>query len=64
MSELQVANFESWYNLHHNAGVEKTDIFEIIIEDSATERDKRSEKISLDELPSEFFEYFMVEKAS
>lgn len=63
MTVHEVKLFDKWMNLQ-SVGVGKTDIFEIIDEDSATVCDSHTQKANLDELPPEFFNFFMVIKAS
>ena len=54
--------FDKWMNLR-SAGMEKSDVFEIIDQEDAMEY-KTYSQASIEELPPEFFDFFMVIKAS
>ena len=49
---------------HQMSDVEKSDIFVIVEEDSATSTDEGYHDSSRNRLPAEFFDYFVVELAS
>ena len=63
MTVQEVKLFEKWMNMQ-SVGVEKTDVFEILNKDTATAHEARSTKARIDDLPPEFFDFFMVIKAS
>ena len=63
MTVQEVKLFEKWMNLQ-SVGVEKADVFEIENKDTATAHDAGAKKARIDDLPPEFFDFFMVIKAS
>ena len=63
MTVHEVKLFDKWMNLQ-SAGMEKSDIFEIIDEDESMMRDTHINHANIEELPAEFFDFFMVIKAS
>ena len=63
MTVHEVKLFDKWMTLQ-GAGVEKSDIFEIIDKDESMMCDTHINHANLEELPPEFFDFFMVIKAS
>lgn len=63
MTVHEVKLFDKWMNLR-SAGMDKSDIFEIIDADEAMTSERHAGEPKLEELPPEFFDFFMVIKAS
>lgn len=63
MTVHEVKLFDKWMNLR-SAGMVKSDIFEIIDDDEAVQAEKTAEQPQIEDLPPEFFDFFMVIKTS